>query len=93
MAALGATEPTLSQRELRNESGRVLRAVSGGESFVIANGGVPVARIIPIDQQDPGLKVTRKARRRGGWLTLGIERKHAAQNLSRTLDELREDRI
>ncbi len=39
----------LSQRELRNESGRVLRAVSEGQSFVLTNGGVPVAGVVPLD--------------------------------------------
>ncbi len=36
----------ISQRELRNESGRILRAVEAGEEFVITNRGRPVARLI-----------------------------------------------
>lgn len=34
---------SLSQRELRNESGRVLRAVGEGRSFVVTDNGTPVA--------------------------------------------------
>lgn len=32
-------EGTFSQRELRNESGRVLRAVSEGHTFLLTNSG------------------------------------------------------
>jgi len=39
---------TISQRQLRNQSGDVLRRVAAGESFVIANGGVPTAVLTPV---------------------------------------------
>jgi prevent-host-death family protein len=84
---------SLSQRELRNESGRVLRAVSEGRSFVLTNSGVPVGRIVPIDAPAPALTITRPARRQGGWAALGIERKITEQGLGATLDDLREDRL
>lgn len=50
----------ISQRELRNESGAVLRAVEAGESFIITNNGRPVAELRPISN-DPlaGLTVRR----------------------------------
>lgn len=48
---------SLSQHELRNESGRVLRAVSEGHSFVLTNSGVSVGRIAPLDA--PGVTDTR----------------------------------
>ena len=50
----------ISQRQLRNESGAVLRAVEAGESFIITNNGRPVAELRPISA-DPlaGLKVRR----------------------------------
>ena len=38
----------ISQRELRNESGAVLRAVQEGETIVVTNNGVPVAEITPL---------------------------------------------
>lgn len=50
----------ISQRQLRNDSAVVLRAVERGETFVITNNGRPVAEIRPI-QQDPfdGIRVQR----------------------------------
>lgn len=83
----------LSQRELRNESGRVLRAVSEGHSFVLTNNGVPVGRIVPLDAPAPALAIARPARREGGWAALAIERKTTTKSLADTLDELREDRL
>lgn len=84
---------SLSQRELRNESGRVLRAVSEGHSFVLTNSGVPVGRIVPLDAPAPSLTIARPARREGGWAALAIERKTGTKSLAETLDELREDRL
>ena len=87
-------EPTsLSQRELRNESGRVLRAVSEGQSFVLTNSGVPVGRVVPLDDPPPALRITRPARRSGGWASLGIERKRTAESLAEVLDDLRAERL
>lgn len=39
---------TISQRELRNESGEILRAVDRGEEFIVTRNGVPVAELRPI---------------------------------------------
>lgn len=69
---MGAPEPTierLSQRELRNESGRVLRAVSDGQSFVVTNRGVPVGRLVPLDAPAATMPIVRPrqtCRRLGG---------------------------
>jgi prevent-host-death family protein len=38
----------ITQRELRNESGEVMRAVDAGESFVVTRNGVPVGELKPI---------------------------------------------
>jgi prevent-host-death family protein len=38
----------ISQRELRNDSGRIMREVSRGGSFVVTSNGVPVAELTPI---------------------------------------------
>ncbi|TFB80481.1 type II toxin-antitoxin system Phd/YefM family antitoxin [Terrimesophilobacter mesophilus] len=84
---------SLSQRELRNESGRVLREVSEGHSFILTNRGVPVGRIVPLDAPASALNIARPARREGGWASLGIDRKAAQRRLSEILDELREDRL
>lgn len=41
----------ITQRELRNESGRVMRALDRGESFVVTRNGVPVGELIPVRQR------------------------------------------
>ena len=38
----------ITQRELRNESGRVMRALDKGKSFVVTRNGVPVGELIPL---------------------------------------------
>ncbi|MDQ3876435.1 MAG: type II toxin-antitoxin system prevent-host-death family antitoxin [Actinomycetota bacterium] len=38
----------ITQRELRNESGDIMRALDGGESFVVTRNGVPVGELIPL---------------------------------------------
>jgi prevent-host-death family protein len=37
----------ITQRELRNESGAIMRALDAGESFVVTRNGVPVADLTP----------------------------------------------
>ncbi|UFU04673.1 prevent-host-death family protein [Ruania suaedae] len=83
---------SLSQRELRNESGRVLRAVGEGRSFVLTNGGVAVGRIIPLDAPAPTLPIARPAKRVGGWAALTPQPSEDDRPMIRILDELREDR-
>lgn len=90
----GEPQPeSLSQRELRNESGRVLRAVSEGQSFVLTNNGVPVGRIVPLDAPAPTLVIARPARREGGWAALAIERKVGTKSRAEALDGLREEHL
>jgi prevent-host-death family protein len=38
----------VTQRELRNESGEIMRALDAGESFVVTRNGVPVAELTPV---------------------------------------------
>jgi prevent-host-death family protein len=38
----------ITQRELRNESGEIMRALDRGESFVVTRNGVPVGELTPI---------------------------------------------
>ncbi len=38
----------ITQRELRNESGEVMRALDAGESFVVTRNGVPVGELTPL---------------------------------------------
>lgn len=84
---------SLSQRELRNESSRVLREVSEGRSFVLTNRGVPVGRVIPLDAPVPGLEISRPAKRIGGWSDLGIKRRGSERSVQELIDEQREDRM
>jgi prevent-host-death family protein len=39
---------TITQRELRNDSGAVLREVQAGQTIVITRNGVPVAELRPV---------------------------------------------
>lgn len=38
----------ITQRELRNNSGRIMRALDKGESFTVTRNGVPVGELTPI---------------------------------------------
>jgi prevent-host-death family protein len=38
----------ITQRELRNESGEIMRKVDEGETFVVTRNGVPVAELSPL---------------------------------------------
>jgi prevent-host-death family protein len=41
----------ISQRELRNESGEIMRALDRGESFVVTRNGQPVGELTPFRRQ------------------------------------------
>ena len=38
---------TISQRELRNDSGEIMRALDRGEDFIVTRNGVPVGELRP----------------------------------------------
>jgi prevent-host-death family protein len=38
----------ITQRELRNDSGEIMRALDRGESFLVTRNGVPVGELIPL---------------------------------------------
>ena len=38
----------VSQRELRNDSGEIMRRLDDGDSFVVTRNGVPVGELIPL---------------------------------------------
>ena len=38
----------ISQRELRNESGKIMRELDDGETFVVTRNGVPVGELSPL---------------------------------------------
>jgi prevent-host-death family protein len=41
----------ISQRELRNESGEIMRALDRGETFIVTRNGVPVGELTPLRQR------------------------------------------
>jgi prevent-host-death family protein len=41
----------ITQRQLRNQSGEIMRALDGGQSFIVTRNGVPVAELSPIKQR------------------------------------------
>ena len=38
----------ITQRELRNDSGEIMRRVDRGESFVVTRGGTPLGELVPL---------------------------------------------
>lgn len=46
----------ISQRELRNNSGQIMRALESGESFIVTRDGTPVGELLPLRRrQNAGL--------------------------------------
>ncbi len=43
-------ERTITQRELRNESGEIMRGLDRGERFVVTRNGVPVGVLTPLER-------------------------------------------
>ncbi len=41
----------ITQRELRNGSGEIMRALDRGESFVVTRNGVPVGELAPLKRR------------------------------------------
>lgn len=38
----------ITQRELRNQSGEIMRGLDRGETFVVTRNGVPVGQLVPL---------------------------------------------
>ncbi len=47
-ATLGEVGTEISQRELRNNSGDIMRRLDEGEIFVVTRNGVPVGELTPV---------------------------------------------
>ncbi len=56
---------TITQRQLRNDSARVLREVQAGETLIVTRNGVPVAELRPVPPRQlvPRAAITDAARR------------------------------
>ena len=85
---------TIPQRELRNDSGRILAEVAAGESIEVTSNGVVMAVLVP---PRPGL--VERGRRDGTVLPAGrrirvrdLNRVTADEPLQVVLDELRGER-
>lgn len=42
--------PVITQRELRNNSGEIMRGLDRGETYLLTRNGVPVGKVIPLQQ-------------------------------------------
>ena len=81
---------TIPHRELRNNSGAVLREVQAGETVCVTNNGEVVAMLMP-PPRAPGASLRiRRATVRGGFTEL--ERTRIQEPIQDVLDELRGDR-
>ena len=60
-----AMSRTVTQRELRNDSGAVLREVQGGQTIVVTRNGTPIAELRPIPARRfvPRAMIAESARR------------------------------
>ena len=41
----------ITQRELRNDSGRIMRALDRGKTFIVTRNGRPVGELVPLRQR------------------------------------------
>jgi antitoxin (DNA-binding transcriptional repressor) of toxin-antitoxin stability system len=44
-------ERTITQRQLRNENAKIVRALDCGDSFVITRNGFPIGRLAPMQRR------------------------------------------
>lgn len=59
---------TISQREFRNDSGEILRALDRGEDFVVTRNGVPVGELRPARRRFVSREVLVEALRHAPWI-------------------------
>lgn len=79
---------SISQRELRNDSGEVMRQVARGASFRVTSRGEPIALLAPIDSR-AGDDLTLRRGTQEMSFPPGV---HAAATTDAALAELRGDR-
>lgn len=81
---------TVPHRELRNDSGRILREVQTGKTIAVTNHGEVVALLVPPGRHPREALRVRTARTRGGFSALPRAARQAPSG--EVLDELRADR-
>lgn len=84
------TVKTISQRELRNDSAEIIRALGRGESFRLTNRGRVVGRVVPDSAPELDDLVVRRARR--GMDFSDFEPIKAEESTEEVLRELRGER-
>jgi antitoxin (DNA-binding transcriptional repressor) of toxin-antitoxin stability system len=47
-ATLDPVSREVTQRELRNESGKIMRELDEGETFIVTRNGIPVGELAPL---------------------------------------------
>ncbi|MCK0111784.1 type II toxin-antitoxin system prevent-host-death family antitoxin [Ornithinimicrobium sp. F0845] len=82
---------TISQRELRNNSGEIMRGLRAGQTYTVTSSGEVIGRLVPATASPLEHLVARKARRHGGWSA--IPRVTRAESSQSILDDLRQDRL
>jgi prevent-host-death family protein len=84
-------------RELRQNLSVYLRRVASGESLRVTEHGRTVAVLVPLLDEEPVLNRLAKQRRlilpQGDLLALGAPRGRATTKVSKTLAELRKERL
>lgn len=45
---MGLVPREITQRELRNQSGDIMRALDDGQQFIVTRNGVPVGQLLPL---------------------------------------------
>ncbi|MGK2937881.1 MAG: type II toxin-antitoxin system Phd/YefM family antitoxin [Solirubrobacteraceae bacterium] len=81
---------SIAHRELRNNSGEVLRRVAAGEEFEVTNHGEVVAVLLPVPASDRAPSVVRRVVTEPGFAAFSRIRADAPSGM--LLDELRADR-
>jgi prevent-host-death family protein len=74
----------VSQRELRNESGALLRAAERGEIVVVTRNGIPTAQLGPIQ---PAAAVGREEAVRGARALPRVDAGRLKQDVDQILDQ------
>ncbi len=46
---------SISQRELRDDTGAIMRALDAGERFVVTRNGRPIAQLLPLRRRTPSM--------------------------------------
>ena len=64
---------TISQRELRNDSAKIIRELQEGHSFILTNHGVPVAEIRPFHGPQPIVGRDVRAAAAADWQPIDAE--------------------